>query len=141
MSDPRAVVDTSSLISYYLGSQNPARRAIQRLRQTHQFLASPETLDEFREVFLREKFNRISRKLRLSFIAEYSQLVTRIEPQFQIDACVDPKDNKFLSVAVSGNASLILSDDKHLLQLHPFRGIDILASRTYLDRTDVLDPR
>jgi predicted nucleic acid-binding protein len=60
MSDPRVVVDTSTLISFYLGSKSPARAAIERLRQSHQFLASPETLDEFHEVFMREKFDRIS---------------------------------------------------------------------------------
>jgi putative PIN family toxin of toxin-antitoxin system len=57
-----------------------------------------------------------------------------MEPQVQISACVDPKDNKFLSLAVSGTAKLILSDDKHLLALNPFLDIDILTPTDYLAR-------
>ena len=60
-------------------------------------------------------------------------------PDIHIEVCVDPKDNKFLSLAVSGNASLILSDDKHLLRLHPFQGISILTPQQYLD-AHAIDP-
>jgi putative PIN family toxin of toxin-antitoxin system len=132
MSKPRVVVDTNSLISFYLGRNSPAHVAVKHLIQTHQHLASSETFAEFREVFLREKFSRISAPLRLGFIAEYQQFVTLIEPEIRIEVCIDPKDNKFLSLAVSGNASLILSEDKHLRQLHPFRGIDILSPADFL---------
>jgi putative PIN family toxin of toxin-antitoxin system len=112
-----------------------AHAAVQTLRKTYELLASPETLEEFREGILREKFDRISRQLRLSFIEEYLQLVTLVEPHIQITACVDPKDNQFLSLAVSGRALLILSDDDHLLRLHPFQGIEILKPEKYLERT------
>jgi len=51
-----------------------------------------------------------------------------------ITACRHPKNDKFLSLAVSGNADLILTGDKDLLLLHPFRGIDILNPTDYLSR-------
>jgi len=81
---------------------------------------------------MHEKFDRIPYQLRLSFIAEYQQAVILIEPQVPITDCADPKDNKFLSLAVSGKAPLILSDDDHLLRLHPFR--DIISPKKYLER-------
>ncbi len=47
--------------------------------------------------------------------------------------CVDPKDNKFLELALSGDADLILTGDDHLLRLRPWRGIPILTPREFLE--------
>jgi predicted nucleic acid-binding protein len=47
-------------------------------------------------------------------------------------ACRDPTDDKFLELAVSGNADLILSGDKDLLTLHPFRGIPIVTPAAFV---------
>lgn len=49
-----------------------------------------------------------------------------------ITICRDPKDNKFLELALSGQADLILTGDDHLLSLHPWRGIPILTPQDYL---------
>jgi len=46
-----------------------------------------------------------------------------------IRACRDPKDDKFLEVAVYGRADLIVTGDNDLLAMHPFRGIASSASR------------
>jgi putative PIN family toxin of toxin-antitoxin system len=138
MSEQRfAVIDTNAAISYYLGNKSEAHAAISHLRQICLLLASEETLAEFQDVMLREKFARIPVSIRRSFIANYRELVTVILPHVQVRDCIDPTDNKFLSLAVSGNASVILSDDKHLRQLHPFRGVDIVSPKTYLQRTGI----
>jgi predicted nucleic acid-binding protein len=50
----------------------------------------------------------------------------------RVAACRDPKDDKFLELAVSGRASCIVSGDKDLLALHPFRGIAILNPAAFL---------
>jgi putative PIN family toxin of toxin-antitoxin system len=134
MTERYVVIDTNAVISYYLGNRSDAHAAISHLRQSSRLLACAETLAEFQDVILREKFARIPTALRASFIENYRELVTVIRPHVQIHDCVDPKDNKFLSLAVSGNASLILTDDNHLLQLHPFRGIDILSPTDFLSR-------
>ena len=53
---------------------------------------------------------------------------------FQDKVCRDPKDNKFLEVAVHGRADAILTGDADLLDLNPFRGITILTPRAYVER-------
>lgn len=50
-----------------------------------------------------------------------------------ITACRDPKDDKFLELAVSGRATHIISGDTDLLTLNPFRGIAILPPRAFLE--------
>jgi putative PIN family toxin of toxin-antitoxin system len=137
MTDWCAVIDTSCAISYYLGSKSTDRAAIDHLRKSHSLLVSNETHSEFREVILRTKFDRIPRNIRLGFVDNYSKLVELLDPHITVHACIDPKDDKFLSLAVSANASLILTNDNHLLRLHPFRGIDILTPQQYLDKQTV----
>ncbi len=134
MTEPCAVVDTSCAISYYLGRKSIDRAAIDHLRRGHRLLVSNETHSEFREVILRPKFDRIPHKIRLGFVDNYSKLVELVHPHIPITACIDPKDDKFLSLAVSANASLLLTNDDHLLRLHPFQGVNILKPKQYLDR-------
>jgi putative PIN family toxin of toxin-antitoxin system len=137
MSKLVAVADTNSVISYFMGPKAPAHFAFSLLMDKYQLVASPETFAEFREVFMREKFARILRERRLAAVSRYRFLVEMIEPTVDIRACIDPKDDKFLSLAVSANACLILTSDDHLLRLHPFQNIDILTPKAYLE----LQPR
>ena len=51
-----------------------------------------------------------------------------------IDICRDPKDNKFLELAVSGEADFIVSGDQDLLVLNPFRNIEIVTANDFLAR-------
>jgi len=47
--------------------------------------------------------------------------------------CLDPKDDEYLSRALAGAAETIVTgDEKHLLPLHPWRGIPILRAATFL---------
>ena len=49
-----------------------------------------------------------------------------------IAACRDPKDNKFLELAVSGGADLIVSGDGDLRALIPFRGIPVVTPAAFV---------
>jgi predicted nucleic acid-binding protein len=46
--------------------------------------------------------------------------------------CRDTTDDKFLELAVSGQASHIVSGDADLLVLHPFRGVAVLRPAEFL---------
>ena len=51
-----------------------------------------------------------------------------------IAVCRDEKDNKFLELAVSGNANLIITGDLDLLELNPFQSIEILTPDRFVDK-------
>lgn len=55
------------------------------------------------------------------------------EPTEATSACRDPKDDKFLELAVGGGAECIVSGDADLLALGPFRGIPMLTPQGFLD--------
>jgi hypothetical protein len=46
----------------------------------------------------------------------------------------DPKDNKFLELAVSGRATHVVTGDSDLLALNPFQGIQILSPHSFLQQ-------
>ncbi|MBU4198556.1 MAG: putative toxin-antitoxin system toxin component, PIN family [Kiritimatiellae bacterium] len=47
--------------------------------------------------------------------------------------CRDPKDNMYLELANEARASCIITGDKDLLDLHPYRGIAILTPKQFFD--------
>ncbi len=86
-------------------------------------------------VLFRPKFdNYISLSRRLAFYESLRITAEFIESAAPISACRDPKDDKFLALALTGHANFILTGNRDLLILHPFRHIDILSPRQYLDR-------
>jgi uncharacterized protein len=57
----------------------------------------------------------------------------RVEPAETVLECSDPKDNKYLALAIAGKADVIVSSDaRHLPSMHPWRGIWILSPADYL---------
>ena len=84
--------------------------------------------------FVVSQFNRyLTEEERLEFLVGLlvrdSELV---EVTVALSVCRDPKDNKFLELAVGGSATHIISGDGDLLALHPFRGIAILTPQDFL---------
>lgn len=68
-----------------------------------------------------------------TFLARFSQLILEVEPTETIAECRDPKDDKFLEVAVAAGAEAIISRDLDLLSLHPFRGIPIISPKDFVE--------
>ena len=50
----------------------------------------------------------------------------------RIATCRDPTDDKFLELAVNGHAALIVSGDRDLLALNPFRQIPIVTPAAFV---------
>lgn len=74
------------------------------------------------------------RKEFLEILAETAEFINITE---QVNECRDPKDNKYLELAVSGKAECIVTGDEDLLVLHTFRQIDILTVQNFLDKINV----
>jgi len=136
----RVVVDTNVLVSRVLVEQSRPGQAVREAENRARLLASEETLEEFRSVLLRPKFDRYAgRTLRKEFFDRYLRIVEIIAIPSPIVACRDPKDDKFLSLAFFGEADHLISGDADLLALNPFRGIKILQPADYLAGHVVID--
>jgi len=131
---PRYVFDTNTIISAYLFDKSNPGLALLKALEQGEVLFSLEVAEELAEVIRREKFDRyLPRKNREEFLRTFIREAVFVEVSQSIQACRDPKDDKFLELAVSGNASRLITGDADLLALSPFRGIEIVTPKQFLD--------
>ncbi|HUH00311.1 MAG TPA: putative toxin-antitoxin system toxin component, PIN family [Gammaproteobacteria bacterium] len=134
--DRRLVIDTNLWISRLLVPGGTAARAADHGLSWGIPLMSEETLTELSEVLSRARFDRyVSREDRQHFLRLLGGIVRVIPITQRIAACRDPEDDKFLDVALNGEAHLILTGDQDLLELHPFHGIEINSPADFLRLT------
>jgi putative PIN family toxin of toxin-antitoxin system len=131
----RFVVDTNVLISALLFKNSVPFRAIELAEKQGIILYSEATLNELEQVLNRKKFNKyLSLEDRQVFLLKFisaSELVSITE---KIAVCRDEKDHKFLELAVSGNANVIVTGDLDLLVLNPFQSVEIITPDIFIDR-------
>jgi len=90
------------------------------------------------EVLGRSKFDRYLDRETRHEAAEQVQRdchvfsVPPFDPGTLVPACRDPRDNKFLALALAAGADVIASSDEDLLCLHPWRGIPIVSPAHFL---------
>jgi len=129
------VFDTNALISALLLPTSVPRQALDIAIQHGTLLLSDEIITELSVVFRRPKFNRyISEQDRLQFLLLLIHDALIMPITETITDCRDAKDNKFLELAVAGNATCIVTGDDDLLVLHPYRGIEIVVPRAFVAR-------
>ncbi|MBL1208874.1 MAG: putative toxin-antitoxin system toxin component, PIN family [Geminocystis sp. GBBB08] len=133
MTTKRIVIDTNVIVSALIFSQSTTMQVFREAKEKGVLLISSEILSELIDVLSRQKFDRyLSRDIREDFLAGLSVEAEIIEITEKIEICRDSNDNKFLELAVNGNATHIITGDKDLLELHPFQGIPILTPRQFL---------
>ena len=128
------VFDTNALISAQIKKGSVSAHAFDKAIDEGYIVCSSVTFEEFATRFIRAKFKKYMPDAdRAEAIARVNRTSVIIEPAFTIKACRDPDDDKFLSLALAaGAACIITGDKKHLLPLHPFRGIPILSPADFL---------
>ena len=122
------------LISAALIGNSINTKALYHALNIGRIAVSAAVLSEFAEVIFRKKFDKYflndeERHEAVDFIAINALLYS---PKITINACRDPKDNKFLELAVAAEASCIITGDQDLLVLHPFDTIPILSAIDFL---------
>lgn len=127
------VFDTNVIVSAAIFPQSVPRISIDKAFNQGTILISDSIEEEVTKVLQRKKFDRyVSFELRANFLENFIIEALFIYVDQSIQACRDPKDNKFLELAVCGNATVIISGDKDLLDLNPFQGIQIITPQEFL---------
>ncbi len=105
MTDLRVVLDTNVVVSATLLPGSVPRRALDKGLDQGSILISIPVLLEIAEVLTREKFERyVTESERLRFLVALLKETELVEITEQIDVCRDPKDNKFLELAICGES-------------------------------------
>jgi putative PIN family toxin of toxin-antitoxin system len=133
-SKPRYVLDTNVIVSALLFPDSVPFQAFIQATKLGEILLSIETAEEIGSVLDRPKFNRyILAEERDRFLATLIRQATLVVPSERILECRDPKDNKFLEVAVGGKAEQLISGDGDLLSLKRFREVEIVSPAEFLE--------
>ncbi|MFP4484492.1 MAG: putative toxin-antitoxin system toxin component, PIN family [Spirochaetaceae bacterium] len=121
------VLDTNLWISLLLGKRVANLRR-HLYEPAVQVITSAEQRQELVDTLYRPKLQKVlTESHRQDLIGLFSDTAQEIAVDRYVQASRDPKDDFILSLAVSGNADLIVTGDKDLLSLHPFHNIDIIS--------------
>jgi putative PIN family toxin of toxin-antitoxin system len=136
---PNVVFDASTLVGALLKEGSVPERALLLARSLETSCLSAAVETEIREVFARPKFRKYLRPGRpANMPAIVTAAARNVEPTERVTDCRDPKDDKYLELALAAGATTIVSSDDDLLVLRPWRGIDIVTPSAFVA---ALEPR
>lgn len=129
----RVVVDTNVFVAALLSDATPRRVYQAFLAGTITLLFSRQTLFELATVLRRPSIRLVTSRAEAdSLLSAIQRDGVFVEVKEPVLACRDPKDNRFLECALAGRAACLVTGDRDLLTLHPFRGIRILRPADFL---------
>ena len=135
----RAVIDTNVLVSSVLSKQGaPARLLDAWHERRFDLVISEAIIGEIESVLseprLKQVFHIVDERIaRLVEVLREDALLVPGNADVRGAVPADPSDEMFLAAAVDGDADVVVSGDKDLLDLESFRGIVILTARQFLD--------
>jgi putative PIN family toxin of toxin-antitoxin system len=142
----RAVLDTMIYLQA-LGSPNGAAGAILARALTGAFVLvlSADTVAEVRDVLHRPKVRKNYPHVTDEDVARFLSAIDAVAECVHTVSSVftyprDPKDEKYLNLAVAANASVIVSRDNDLLDLMNPTNLDGVAFRTAHPTISILEP-
>ena len=128
---PRVVLDTNVLVAAAYAPQSASRRIVEScLAGKLVPVASTAVCREYhlilaRAVRVEGYLDRLAEWLEQLELAEPSE-TPRLVPD-------DPDDDKFLAAAVPGKAGWLVTNDRHLTSLDPYREVRIVPSGRFVE--------
>ena len=128
----RVVIDTNVFVSAALKTRSPPSDAVHLAAERDLLLKSPTTEQELSITLARPRLAPLIPLRFRDWLEEVMAVAELVQIAERIVACRDPKDGKFLELAVAGRADVIVSGDADLLALNPFRGIPIVTPSAFV---------
>jgi len=127
------VLDASTLVSATFNSHGVPARAVEHALSVDRVAISEPVMTELLDVLYRPGIARfIKPESSSQLLGQLVALGVSFEPVERVTDCRDPKDNKYLELALTAKAERIISSDTDLLVLHPWRSVRILRPADYL---------
>ncbi len=132
--DLKVVLDTNVFISAVFFN-GPPYRILQAWQSGELEVAvSQEILSEYQRVgeILAHQHSRIDLNPVLNFVIEHAKVYN--PAKLKEPVCEDPDDDKFIACALASGCGIIISGDKHLLNVSGYQEIEVLKPRQFVDR-------
>jgi len=130
----RVVLDTNTLVSALLFRGTTSR--LVPVWQSGRIipLVSRPILDEYLRVLSYPKFHLTAEEAWAIIAEDVLPFAETVRPAGRLSVpCRDPGDRKFLECAISGRSRYLVTGDKDLLEMNPYRGITILTVGEFLE--------
>ena len=135
----RAVLDANVVVSGLIHPAGPPGRILSRCLRDAAFeiILSRPLIAELERVLFHPKVRRLlsgtDAEIR-AWIASFAVMADVVESRRRLDAIpADPADAMYLEAALEGRASVVVSGDRHLLDLDEFEGIRIVTPSRFLE--------
>lgn len=127
------VIDTNVFVSALTGGRITSKIYIALLNEQFTVVLSLELFDELLSTLSRPVFELSVSDLQ--WLATFLKLSARfVQPAAPVNDCRDPKDNKLLECLLAAHPTCLVTGDRDLLVLYPYRGIPILTPRAFITR-------
>lgn len=128
----RVIIDTNLWISFLISKDYSKLDEILFTKKAT-LVFSQELLDEFITVVRRPKFRRFFSPSDIEDVIEtIEEYADFVEVNSNENACRDIKDNFLLSLSIDGNVDFLLTGDKDLLALNPYKSTTIITLSEFL---------
>ena len=123
----RVVFDTNALISALIVPSSVPAKALDLAVEHFEIIVSKATWQELEQKIKKTSLERYFRNTqdRDAAVHAINRVVTHVAVRSVVTDCRDPKDNPFLELALDGKADAIISGDRDLLILNPWRDVCI----------------
>lgn len=131
----KVILDTNVLASgIFFESGLPGKIVIAFIEDKFELVISPEILDEYVEIVT--KLQADSPKLDIDkFLDKIFRLATMcIAEKLSEPVSQDPDDDKFIACAIASKTKIIVSGDKHLLDVSGYKAIEVLTPRRFFEK-------
>ncbi len=121
------IIDTNVWIGFLIGKRLSSLHQSLSTNQIH-LVTSPQLLLEIKLVTQREKLKKyFPQKSVDELIALLELIATTYYPEPIHQICNDPADNFLLDLIDASKANYLVTGDKNLLQLNPFKTAEIVS--------------
>lgn len=136
----RAVLDANVFVTALIKPEGPPGRICVELleREAFALILSAAIVDEVRRTL---DDLRVRRYLRLTsreveaWVASLQSVAEMVEGRLSVSVVADdPDDDMYFAAAVEGNADVVVSGDRHVLEVKQFERIRVLTPRAFLEK-------
>lgn len=130
----KLVLDTNIIISALIGKHGESAKLFEKLiLEEIDNYTSKEIIQEIIDVLNRKEITkRTSKEARTFILEQYLAHSKIVAPKEKHKITAHESDNKFIDTAIEAKASLIISGDKHLLEIKKFKEVKIIRAKEYL---------
>ncbi len=133
------VLDAVTLVQAFVGRETLAERAYWAATARTTLPISLAVQDSVLAILSRPYLARyLTPELVADVLGGMLARATLFQPRVRVAECRDPKDNRYLELALAAGASAIVSQDDDLLSLQSWRGVRLLRPAKFLASSELL---